>query len=357
MRNYKFRWSDMIPNAWFHKLKDMSKSPRAKPSSINGKKKKPSDSLPHPSSFYFSNRLHACSQAHFQQKSPRRSFIMRRAKRKTVYKPSPKPFHYSPPPLPPPVSAGFTTDWSHSITKILHNQDSSDCMFPALESSSESFPFSFYDGVDDDCIPPALFDDQPASWSRCSNLIISSSAEDIVIDMKEDAFTKTPLEEIEGFKSVSLKMRKPCPASNQANGMRKNHLSAKVTKGKDDRDCRIQKKHKKPVSGGRRSFVNSPGVKLRVNSPRIQVSARRSMSQSHSKRVLDSFAVIKCSVDPEKDFRESMLEMMMENNITTSKDLEDLLACYLSLNRKEYHDVIIKVFEQIWFETTELRLQ
>jgi uncharacterized protein (TIGR01568 family) len=51
-----------------------------------------------------------------------------------------------------------------------------------------------------------------------------------------------------------------------------------------------------------------------------------------------------------------MVEMIVENNIRGSKDLEDLLACYLSLNSKEYHYIIVKAFEQIWFDMTDLHL-
>ena len=66
-----------------------------------------------------------------------------------------------------------------------------------------------------------------------------------------------------------------------------------------------------------------------------------------------SFAVVKSSFNPQKDFRESMVEMIVENNIRASKDLEDLLACYLSLNSDEYHHLIIKVFKKIWFGLTD----
>jgi uncharacterized protein (TIGR01568 family) len=66
--------------------------------------------------------------------------------------------------------------------------------------------------------------------------------------------------------------------------------------------------------------------------------------------------VVKFSVDPQRDFKDSMVEMIVENNIRGSKDLEDLLACYLSLNSKEYHYIIVKAFEQIWFDMTDLHL-
>lgn len=67
----------------------------------------------------------------------------------------------------------------------------------------------------------------------------------------------------------------------------------------------------------------------------------------------DSFAIVKASFDPERDFRDSMMEMILENNIRASKDLEELLACYLSLNSNQYHGLIIKAFEQIWFNMPE----
>ncbi|CAK8578599.1 unnamed protein product [Lathyrus sativus] len=63
---------------------------------------------------------------------------------------------------------------------------------------------------------------------------------------------------------------------------------------------------------------------------------------------LDSFAVVKCSLDPQQDFRDSMIEMIKEKQISQPEEMEKLLACYLSLNSNEYHDLIIKVFRQVW---------
>lgn len=66
--------------------------------------------------------------------------------------------------------------------------------------------------------------------------------------------------------------------------------------------------------------------------------------------IFDSFAVVKSSFDPLNDFRDSMMEMIREKGIGKAEDLEQLLACYLTLNRDEYHDLIIKVFRQVWLE-------
>ncbi|KAK8482309.1 hypothetical protein V6N13_078164 [Hibiscus sabdariffa] len=65
---------------------------------------------------------------------------------------------------------------------------------------------------------------------------------------------------------------------------------------------------------------------------------------------LENFAMVKCSFDPEKDFRDSMMEMIRENRISQPEELEELLACYLTLNSDVYHDLIIKVFQQVWFD-------
>lgn len=72
------------------------------------------------------------------------------------------------------------------------------------------------------------------------------------------------------------------------------------------------------------------------------------------KEIAESFAIVLTSVDPERDFRESMVEMIVENKMKEQKDLEDLLACDLSLNSSEYHDTIIKASEKTWLHLTHL---
>lgn len=62
----------------------------------------------------------------------------------------------------------------------------------------------------------------------------------------------------------------------------------------------------------------------------------------------ESFAVVKRSNDPYEDFRRSMVEMIMEMEMTQAEDLERLLQCFLALNSRCYHGVIVKVFMEIW---------
>ncbi|KAJ4903708.1 Ovate family protein [Raphanus sativus] len=59
-------------------------------------------------------------------------------------------------------------------------------------------------------------------------------------------------------------------------------------------------------------------------------------------------AVEKDSEDPYLDFRQSMLQMILENEIYSKDDLRELLNCFLSLNEPYHHGMIIRAFSEIW---------
>ncbi|KAI4324529.1 hypothetical protein MLD38_030012 [Melastoma candidum] len=112
--------------------------------------------------------------------------------------------------------------------------------------------------------------------------------------------------------------------------------------------------------------AKSPGMRIRAHSPRLLAAARRAQArkcatgQRRSGGGTDGkcagVAVVKSSFDPWRDFRDSMVEMIVQNRIKESEDLEDLLVCYLSLNSEKYHEVIIAAFKQIWCDLTDVRL-
>ncbi|KAF8044238.1 hypothetical protein BT93_A2275 [Corymbia citriodora subsp. variegata] len=62
----------------------------------------------------------------------------------------------------------------------------------------------------------------------------------------------------------------------------------------------------------------------------------------------EGVAVEKDSHDPYLDFRHSMLQMILENQIYTKDDLRELLNCFLQLNSPYYHGVIVRAFTEIW---------
>ncbi|CAA7396977.1 unnamed protein product [Spirodela intermedia] len=65
-------------------------------------------------------------------------------------------------------------------------------------------------------------------------------------------------------------------------------------------------------------------------------------------RVGESVAVVKESEDPYVDFRDSMLQMILEKEIFAWEDLQDLLNRFLALNAPCHHDVIVRAFSEIW---------
>lgn len=125
-------------------------------------------------------------------------------------------------------------------------------------------------------------------------------------------------------------------------------------------------KHRKSFHVGRGSSkirVSSPKTPSKTETCRIRtIENMRKAKMKKKMKVLQlddkaadlgSFAVVKSSRNPRQDFRDSMLEMIMEKRIRTPEELEELLACYLTLNADEYHDLIIKVFRQVWCELEE----
>eukprot|EP01018_Ginkgo_biloba_P037389 Gb_13493 [translate_table: standard] len=66
--------------------------------------------------------------------------------------------------------------------------------------------------------------------------------------------------------------------------------------------------------------------------------------------VKDSVALVKYSYNPYKDFRDSMLQMILIKHLDSPSDLEDLLYCYFSLNSPENYDFIKDAFRDLWIE-------
>lgn len=134
-----------------------------------------------------------------------------------------------------------------------------------------------------------------------------------------------------------------------------------------DRKLLKEIRMKKTEPNTRKAKENSRGTIIKTYSPRTECKIRaleemkkaraRAKKKAAPKQrvadegtVFDSFAVVKSSSDPHRDFKDSMVEMIREKGIGHPDDLEELLACYLTLNADEYHDLIISVFRQVWTE-------
>ncbi|XP_019239959.1 PREDICTED: transcription repressor OFP6-like [Nicotiana attenuata] len=68
-----------------------------------------------------------------------------------------------------------------------------------------------------------------------------------------------------------------------------------------------------------------------------------------------SVAVEKDSDDPYVDFRQSMLQMILEKEIYSKDELRELLNCFLQLNSPYYHGVIVRAFTEIWHSVFSLK--
>lgn len=405
----------MIPNAWFYKLKDMSSKTRRNSHHQQNKNKHSSVSTNnivsqkpqhHRQSFYYtwesSSTRPAASvdqnslpdvyfynfPAAADLNPPRVSSSKRRSRsrtrRKTVYKPSPRRV---PLPVPGPAAA--------AAAALLHNHnDDVDDEEEEEEESAASFaPNSpqknYFDspssatgtGTDADS-SIELFDllkyaapsnngraatGTESRSSSCSCGFSSSAATtttttDIIIDINEKCFNnKFLLLDNSTFDTIPELDLPPIltkPTNDESSAATlppPPPPSVKTVKGR--------KETANPCNGLRGTTT---GIKLRSNSPKVgtkkfqgrnrggRKSISSSTTKSRKKAFSESFAVVKASFDPQKDFRESMMEMILENKIRDSKDLEDLLACYLSLNSDEYHHLIINAFEQIWFKIPHL---
>ncbi|CAO2823951.1 unnamed protein product [Amaranthus hypochondriacus] len=279
MGNQRFKLSNMIPNAWFYKLKDINYTKNPKSQSKNLKK----DQIPPISS---SNSTKKITNNNINNNPP-------------------KILNYEP---------HFQPRKSYHITR--ESIPSQELEFLTFSPSRRS---------------------KSSTKSKKSNSYHSKSNSSSSTPLNDDTLLKTE-HKTEDFDIVF--------------DIEKDSLFTKINTFDLKLPPIITKQEQKP-----RNFSPSPrkfqekGMKLKVNSPRINgISGRKSMNLKKRRSISESFAVVKSSFDPQRDFKESMVEMIVQNNLRTSKDLEDLLACYLSLNSDEYHDVIIKVFKQIWFD-------
>lgn len=91
----------------------------------------------------------------------------------------------------------------------------------------------------------------------------------------------------------------------------------------------------------------------RLRSRRLPALSNTSAIGGRRSAARRSFAVVKASTDLARDFKESMVEMIVENDMNALEDMQELLECYLSFNSREYHGVIMEVFREIWLEIVQ----
>ncbi|KAL2899929.1 Transcription repressor OFP3 [Bienertia sinuspersici] len=310
MGNQKFKLTDMIPNAWFYKPKDGNNT--TKSSKIQSNKPR-RDHLPPPPPQTTNNPPQVSSLE--PQCQYRKSYHITR---ELIH--PPQELDFSPP------RKSKSSSKSRKSSRRTSSYSSCSCKSTTTFQSSRSKSNS--------PSSPPLFEDTLLKTEH------KTEDFDIVIDVDKNSF----------FNDINtFNFKLPPIITKHGVKPRNNSKEEKVF-------TPISKEQR--ISPSLRKFSENRGVRLKVNSPRIMGmkqgqngnSGRKSTSSKKRRSISESFAVVKSSFDPHRDFKESMVEMIVQNNLRASKDLEDLLACYLSLNSDEYHGVIIKVFKQIWFD-------
>ncbi|KAI3525766.1 hypothetical protein L1887_04833 [Cichorium endivia] len=315
MANYRLKFSTFIPNSWFYKNK-LTKKQQSSPAT------KPHNQDPpvadQRKSYYFTRDLVGTGK----EDSPPPKTRSPDRPRKSTKKRKP-PTHKKPVQqrllLSGELGSAGSCRCRVTPESIWTGSNSSDTEFLSPELSA-----SARESVSCSCYTPSSYDEVYGKVDLPP--IITKS-------VKKEGFGSGKWRIEEGCRSLTVKVVKE-----DVMGMATTHTRSPVRR----------------FSGGKvKGNCYSPRVGNRVRVHGINGGRR---SNDYRRSLSESTAVVKTSVDPGRDFKESMVEMIMENNMKSSKDLEDLLACYLLLNSDKYHDLIIKVFKQIWFESTDIRL-
>lgn len=310
MGNQKFKLSNMIPNAWFYKLKDMNTTKTSKSQPIKQRSHHTPPPPPPPTT------KKTTTNDPPLQCQPRKSYHITR---ELNLQPQELDFlHLSPP------RKSKSSSKSRKSSRRTNSVSSSSCKSTATFQSYHSKSHS------------------PTSTTIFEDTLLKTEHKtedfDIIID-KESFYTEINTLNFKLPPIITKQEQKPSFLSKQ-----QKLITAPILK-----EQRISSTPRKNPEKGVRLKINSPRI-MGIKQAQNGISGRKSMSLKKRRSISESFAVVKSSFDPQRDFKESMVEMIVQNNLRTSKDLEDLLACYLSLNSDEYHDVIIKVFKQIWFD-------
>ncbi|CAM0883710.1 unnamed protein product [Alopecurus aequalis] len=125
-----------------------------------------------------------------------------------------------------------------------------------------------------------------------------------------------------------------------------------------------------PASFTNNSLYEDPTARLRPGQEPEQDTRRRRRQRRHRRRAAwdsggggreqhdsaaaygrvarESVPVAVESAEPYEDFRESMVQMVVEKEIYAWDDLNDLLHQFLSLNSPRHHPLILHAFADLW---------
>ncbi|KAJ3682064.1 hypothetical protein LUZ60_014637 [Juncus effusus] len=95
------------------------------------------------------------------------------------------------------------------------------------------------------------------------------------------------------------------------------------------------------------SFHSCRQEKSKTEMKKLTLSPYRG---EHKRSAREGVPVVKDSEDPLEDFRQSMLQMIVEKEIIDKDELCELLRRFLALNSPRHHHLIFRAFSEIWEE-------
>ncbi|RCV17253.1 hypothetical protein SETIT_3G205300v2 [Setaria italica] len=354
MGRRRFRLADMMPNSWFYKLRDMRRArghppgaggaasamlpslssppPRAaKPAARASSPRRGSVALPHRTSYYYPTQdreLPAPPPRAADATEEDRDEILPQPESPPAYCSSRRRHRVGP------VRVGRGLE---AVAEARDAPQRRRDMYVGRDGGSED---------EEDVRKPAVTAPSEDSLGWGGKVIASDT--DIVIDLRAECTAERVLRPIVtrpvARREVVRYELKDRHVDGTETTPRASSASEQGSRGHPRRPS---------VSAGRRlrTRVNSPrlaSARSRKSKPTTPAASPRKTTTPAPPPLAESFAVVKASADPRRDFRESMEEMIAEKGIRDAADLEDLLACYLALNAAEHHDLIVEVFEQIW---------
>lgn len=321
MGKYKFRFSDMVPNAWFYKLRDMGSHTRRRNHN------------------YWGTSTSQLAKKSFtsQSSSPKISLVANRAS-----------YYYSTAVLEAKLSL-------NSPVHLTRRQDVDLPVDPPRKSKRRHRKVLFK------CHSPKLVSTPSSIRCNCSDGIdnhginITKNYETHIFDSeKPTGFADFSSGSTDRKRSTSKRSEKTKNSSNLIE-LALSPIRTRSNQAFKVNDDSFYTENKRPDLKTKRASPAVHRIRKRVVSPRITTKNATKEKKLNRDRK-ESLAVMKYSSDPQRDFMESMIEMIIANNMRSSNDLEDLLACYLSLNSVNYHSVIVKVFKQVWLDLNRLRI-
>jgi uncharacterized protein (TIGR01568 family) len=320
MGKYKFRLSDMVPNAWFYKLRDMSHNRRRNQN--------------------YSIREGLARKSFTSPASPQRSsFVLNRA---SYYYPTAvvqatRSLNY-PVNLTRRVDTGIPLETPRKSNRRSHRKHMKvliNSKSPKLVSPCASVRCDYTNDRDEnDKYATEDYETCISDNKRETGLV------DFIVDTERESSISKKLDNTETSSKVIKLALSPIRTRSDK-------------KFKDNHS--IYAENKSPHLKKKKASQSVRPIHRQVVSPRL--ATKNASKETNFNRDLEkSLAVMKYSSDPQRDFTESIIEMIIANNMRSSIDLEDLLACYLSLNSADYHSVIVKVFKEVWLDLNRLRI-